>query len=152
VQRAEQQLVIQALDDRWADHLAAVEDVREGIHLQRFGGREPVTEFHRQIVEGFESVMADVRRETAGRFRRLHVIDGAIDLGSAGLGGSSTTWTYLVNDNPFSTLGLSMLSSRNVGAAGAMGMLAVLYWPLTAMVASTVFVRRWIAARALRRR
>jgi preprotein translocase subunit SecA len=152
VQRAEQRLAIQSLDDRWADHLAAIEDVREGIHLQRFGGREPVTEFHRQIVEGFESVMADVRRETAARFRRLRLREGAIDLESAGLGGSSTTWTYLVNDNPFSTLGLSMLASRNVGAAGAMGMLAVLYWPLTAVVASTVFVRRWIAARALRRR
>ncbi|MEO7271790.1 MAG: accessory Sec system translocase SecA2 [Vicinamibacterales bacterium] len=150
VQRAEQRLVIQALDDRWADHLAAIEDIREGIHLQRFGGREPVTEFHRQIVEGFESVMADVRDQTAERFQRLRLVGGEIDLAAAGLGGSSTTWTYLVNDNPFSTFGLSLLAGRNVGAAGAMGMLAVLYWPLTAVVASTVFVRRWIAARGRR--
>ena len=57
-----------------------------------------------------------------------------------------------MNDNPFSTLGLSMLSSRNVGAAGAMGMLAVLYWPLTAVIASTVFVRRWLAAHGRHRR
>ena len=75
----------------------------------------------------------------------------AIDLSSAGLGGSSSTWTYLVNDNPFSTLGLSMLSSRNVGAAGAMGMLAVLYWPVTAVVTGTVFARRWLSARTRRR-
>ena len=152
VLRAEQRITIQALDDRWADHLAAIEDVREGIHLQRLGGREPVTEFHRQIVAGFESLMADVRRDTIERFQRLRVVDGAIDLASAGLGGSSTTWTYLVNDNPFSTFGLSMLSSRNVGAAGAMGMLAVLYWPLTAVIATTVFVRRWLAAHGRRGR
>ena len=126
--------------------------MREGIHLQRLGGREPVTEFHRQIVEGFGSLMGDVRRETAERFRRLVVVDGVIDLASAGLSGSSATWTYLVNDNPFSTLGLSMLSSRNVGTAGAMGMLAVLYWPLTAVIASTVFVRRWLAAHGRHRR
>ena len=152
VRRAEQRLAILALDDRWADHLAAIDDVREGIHLQRLGGREPVAEFHRQIVEGFESLMADVRHETAARFQRLRLVDGAIDFASAGLSGSSTTWTYLVNDNPFSALGLSMLSSRNVGAAGAAGMLAVIYWPLTAVVAGTVFVRRWIAAQARRRR
>ena len=152
VQHAEQRIAIRVLDDRWADHLAAIEDVREGIHLQRLGGREPVTEFHRQIVEGFGSLMGDVRRETAERFRRLRVVDGVIDLASAGLSGSSATWTYLVNDNPFSTLGLSMLSSRNVGTAGAMGMLAVLYWPLTAVIASTVFVRRWLAAHGRHRR
>lgn len=35
------------LDREWAEHLALIEDVREGIHLQRYGGREPVTEFHR---------------------------------------------------------------------------------------------------------
>ena len=152
VQHAEQRIAVQVLDDRWADHLAAIEDVREGIHLQRLGGREPVAEFHRQIVEGFESVMADVRRETVERFARLRLVDGVIDLASAGLSGSSSTWTYLVNDNPFSALGLSMLSSRNVGTAGAVGMLAVLYWPLTVAIAGTVFVRRWLTAHARRRR
>ena len=72
----------------------AIEDVREGIHLQRFGGREPVTEFHRQIVEGFGSLMADVRRETAERFRRLRVVDGdrSVIAGLAGRRRRGPTW------------------------------------------------------------
>ena len=74
-----------------------------------------------------------------------------IDLSAAGVSGSTTTWTYLVNDNPFSTLGLSMLSSRNIGTAAATGMLAMLYWPITAVVTGTVFVRRWLSARTRRR-
>ncbi len=147
VRHAEQAIVVRVLDDRWADHLALIEDVREGIHLQRYGGREPVMEFHRQIVEGFGTLMADVREQTAERFERLRLVDAAIDLSAVGPAGSSSTWTYLVNDNPFSTLGLSMLASRNVGAAGAMGMLAVLYWPVTMVVAASVFVRRWLARR-----
>ena len=152
VRRAEQSIVVRVLDDRWADHLAFIEDVREGIHLQRYGGREPVTEFHRQIVEGFEALMADVRTETAKRIERIRPGTGSIDLSGAGLGASSSTWTYLVNDNPFSTLGLSMLASRNMGTAGAMGMLAVLYWPLTAIVTGSVLLRRWMARRVSRRR
>jgi preprotein translocase subunit SecA len=147
VRHAEQVIVIRLLDERWADHLALIEDIREGIHLQRYGGREPVMEFHRQIVEGFEALMADVREQAAARFARLRLLDATIDLSAAGLAQSSSTWTYLVNDNPFSTLGLSMLASRNVGAAGAMGMLAVLYWPVTMIVAASVFVRRWLARR-----
>jgi preprotein translocase subunit SecA len=150
VRRAEQSIVVRVLDDRWADHLAFIEDVREGIHLQRYGGREPVSEFHRQIVEGFEALMADVRIETAERFKRIR--PGAIDLSEAGLGASSSTWTYLVNDNPFSTLGVSLLASRNMGTAGAMGMLAVLYWPITAIVTGSVLLRRWMARRVSGRR
>ena len=150
VQRAEQSIVVRMLDERWADHLAFIEDVREGIHLQRYAGREPIMEFHRQIVDGFESLMADVRTETAARFARLRAAGGTIDLTSAGLAGSSSTWTYLVNDNPFSTLGLSMLASRNIGTVGAMGMLAVLYLPLTALVTGSVLVRRWLARRVRR--
>src|SRR4029079_3331534 len=44
VLRAEQRITIQALDDRWADHLAAIEDVREGIHLQRLRGGGDATQ------------------------------------------------------------------------------------------------------------
>ena len=147
VRHAEQRIAVHVLDRRWADHLAFIEDVREGIHLQRYGGREPVQEFHRQIVEGFSRLMDDVRAETAAAFERLRAVDGEIDLSSAGVAGSSSTWTYLVSDDPFSTLGLSLLASRNVGAAGAMGMLAMLYLPLTALVTATVFVKRWLTRR-----
>jgi preprotein translocase subunit SecA len=147
VRHAEQAIVVRLLDERWADHLVLIEDVREGIHLQRYGGREPVMEFHRQIVAGFESLMTDVREQAADHFARLALVGSAIDLSAAGLGGSSSTWTYLVNDNPFSTLGLSMIASRNIGVAGAAGMLAVIYWPITVVVAASVYVRRWLVRR-----
>ena len=101
--RAEQRITLHVLDNAWAEHLAFIDEVREGIHLQRYGGREPISEFHRQIVA---CLRADDRAR-AGRtveiLRQLTVRDGAIDLAAAGLAGSTSTWTYLVNDNPFST-------------------------------------------------
>ena len=147
VRRAEQRLTIHALDRAWADHLALIDDVREGIHLQRYGGREPVTEFHRQIVDAFSTMMDRVRDDAVEMFVRVAVRDGALDLSAAGVAGSSATWTYLVNDNPFSTLGLSLLANRNVGPAAATGFLALLYLPLTMVVTTTVLVRRWLRRR-----
>ena len=144
VRRAEQRLTIHALDGAWADHLARIDDIREGIHLQRYGGREPINEFHRQIVEAFSTMMDRVREDAVEMFLRLEARDGAIDLSRAGVAGSSSTWTYLVNDNPFSTLGLSLLANRNVGPAAATGFLALLYFPLTIVVTTTVLVRRWL--------
>ncbi len=148
VEGAERRLAIAMLDRAWADHLGLIEDIREGIHLQRYGGRQPVTEFQRQIVEAFGGMMDRVRDETVEAFGRLTVTGGAIDFSRAGLSGSSSTWTYLVNDNPFSTFGLSLLSSR--GLAMSTTMLAVMYLPVTLGIAAAVFTRRWISR--LRRR
>ncbi|HET7216623.1 MAG TPA: accessory Sec system translocase SecA2 [Vicinamibacterales bacterium] len=147
VRHAEQRITIHVLDRAWADHLALIDDIREGIHLQRYGGREPIAEFHRQIVDAFSTLMDRVRDESVEMFLRLEARDGQIDLSRAGVAGSSSTWTYLINDNPFSTLGLSLLANRNVGPAAATGFLALLYLPLTMVVTTTVFVRRWLARR-----
>jgi preprotein translocase subunit SecA len=147
VRRAEQRVSIHLLDRAWADHLALIEDIREGIHLQRYGGREPIAEFHRQIVETFATMMNRVHEESEELFEKIEVVDGGIDLGAAGMAGSSATWTYLVNDNPFSTFSQSLMSSQNIGAAAATGMLAVVYWPISLAVAAVIFVRRWLRRR-----
>jgi preprotein translocase subunit SecA len=147
VRRAEQQITIHVLDKAWAEHLAFIEDVREGIHLQRYGGREPITEFHRQIVEAFSSLMNDVRDDTVQLFEQAEVRDGRIDLTRAGIAGSTSTWTYLVNDNPFSTFGLSMIANRHIGSAAVVGFIAMLYLPVTMLLTAALFVKRWIRRR-----
>src|SRR5262249_20935526 len=118
-----------------------------------YGGREPIAEFNRQIIEGFKTMMDRVRVEAVELFERLELTaDGRIDLAAAGIGRSSSTWTYLVNDNPFSTLGLSLLASRNIGVAGAAGLMAAIYLPVTAIGAAMVFFRRWFRSRSSTRR
>ena len=147
VRRAEQRITIHVLDRRWADHLAFIDDIREGIHLQRYGGKEPLTEFHRQIVDAFSEMMDDVSDDAVELFERVEARDGMLDLASAGIAGSSSTWTYLVNDNPFSTFGLSMIASRNIGAAATTGFIAMLYLPLTMLLTASLFLKRWIGRR-----
>jgi preprotein translocase subunit SecA len=142
LRRTENLLTMLLIDRHWSDHLALVEDVREGIHLQRYGGREPLTEFHRQIVAAYAAMMDTVRDETVETFARLSPNGGVIDLEQAGVRGPASTWTYLINDNPFSPLGISLIAGRSIGYSAAVGMLAVLYWPVTAVVAAAVFLRR----------
>ena len=141
VRRAEQRLTVRALDDTWADHLAFIEDVREGIHLQRYGGRDPLTEFSRQLIEAFEGMMRRVEDETVELFGRLRAAGGGIDFSGVEAAGSSATWTYLVNDNPFSPLGASLLASRTLTTAT--GILGVVLWPVTLITVAGVFFRRW---------
>lgn len=144
---AERRITLHTLDNAWAEHLAFIDEVREGIHLQRYGGREPISEFHRQIIHAFGSMMERVQTRTVEIFETLALRDGAIDLEAAGIAGTTSTWTYLVDDNPFSTWSQSLMASRNIGVAAAGGFLAILYAPLTMIVAATLYLRRWRAGR-----
>ena len=147
VARAENQLTMIVLDRRWSDHLRRIEDIREGIHLQRYGGLDPLTEFQRQIIGAYASMMEGVRDEVVEAFGRLRAERGRIDLERIGLRGPASTWTYLVNDNPFASFWVSLIAPGNAGASMAGALLAVMYWPVTAVAAAVLFVRR-----ALRRR
>jgi preprotein translocase subunit SecA len=148
VRRAEQQLTLILLDRRWSSHLALIEEIREGIHLQRYGGKNPLTEFQRQIIDAYAEMMEGLRDEVVETFTRLRADDGRIDLEREGLRGPSSTWTYLINDNPFSSFGLSLIAQGNVGVSMAAGFLALLYWPVTVVAVPVVFIRRWLRRQA----
>jgi len=144
LRQTENRLTLLLLDRHWSDHLALIDDIREGIHLQNYGGRVPLDEFHKQIVDAYVTMLEAVRDEVVATFERLSPAGGIIDLEQAGLRGPSATWTYLVNDNPFSTFGISLMASRNIGFAAAAGMLAMLYIPLTLMIAAATSLRQWL--------
>jgi preprotein translocase subunit SecA len=145
--RVENRLTMLVLDRRWSDHLRLIEDIREGIHLQRYGGRDPLTEFQRQIIDAYAAMMEGLRNEVVGRFQELRAVGGQIDLDRIGLKGPASTWTYLVNDNPFAAFWGSLIAPGNLGSSMAGAFLAVLYLPVS--VAAAVFV---LVKRALRRR
>jgi len=144
LRRAERRLTLILLDRRWSDHLALIEDLREGIHLQRYGGRQPLTEFQRQIIDAYAEMMEGLRDEVVQTFDALSAVDGRVDLERAGLRAPTSTWTYLVNDNPLPSFGLQLIAQGNVGVALATSALALMYLPVTVGVVATVFVRRWL--------
>jgi preprotein translocase subunit SecA len=149
VARAENRLTMLVLDRRWSDHLRLIEDIREGIHLQRYGGRDPLTEFQRQIIDAYAAMMEDLRADVVDRFGSLRAEGGRIDLERLGLRGPASTWTYLINDNPFASFWVSLIAPGNLGTSIAGAFLAVLYLPVTALAMASEFARR---VRSRRRR
>jgi preprotein translocase subunit SecA len=147
VARVENRLTMLLLDRRWSDHLRLIDDIREGIHLQRYAGRDPLTEFQRQIIAAYAAMLEGLRDEVVEAFGRLRADGGRIDLERLGLRGPASTWTYLVNDNPFASFWVSLIAPGSAGTSMAGAMLAVLYWPVSAAVAAAVFVRRALGRR-----
>ncbi|MBX6769303.1 MAG: accessory Sec system translocase SecA2, partial [Actinomadura rubrobrunea] len=105
VAAAARQIILFHLDRCWAEHLAFLADLREGIHLRSLGrGLDPLVEFHREAVPAGKRLPARARERAAETFDALTVADGEIDMPGAGLVRPSATWTYVVHDNPFGSV------------------------------------------------
>ncbi|MEU4161187.1 accessory Sec system translocase SecA2 [Actinoplanes sp. NPDC026670] len=88
------------LDKLWADHLAYLSEVREGVHLRALGKLDPLDEFHRSAVPAFQEMLTQVEAKTIEAFEEVDLEDGW-QPERAEIVRPSATWTYLVHDNPF---------------------------------------------------
>jgi len=117
---------IGALDAFWADHLALVEEVREGIHLERLASRDPGLEYIRRVGDGFLHGLAGVEQRVADACRRAAADPSALDPGSLGIARPSSTWTYQVDDESPTGFHLAAIGSTNLAAAIAGGVVQAL--------------------------
>jgi preprotein translocase subunit SecA len=101
VREAERKVMLFAIDRAWRDHLALVADVREGIHLVKLGGQDPLTRFTTEVTTAFRRMDTAIEADVRQLLQRLAVVDGRIDLEALGIRGPGSTWTYIVNDDPF---------------------------------------------------
>jgi preprotein translocase subunit SecA len=98
------QIVLFHLDRAWAEHLAFLADLREGIHLRALArGTMPLNEFNREAIGAFRTLLADAAARSAQTFLTAPVTADGVDLDAIGLKRPTSTWTYLVHDNPFGT-------------------------------------------------
>jgi preprotein translocase subunit SecA len=101
VQRAERAVTLFQIDRAWRDHLAFAADLREGIHLVSLGGQDPLTRFTTEIRLAFQGMEDAIDSAVLDALTVVRVSGGRIDLEGLGIKGPSSTWTYLVNDDPF---------------------------------------------------
>ena len=101
LRRAERDVTLHHLDRGWSEHLAFVAELREGIHLVRLGGDDPLHRFKVLASEAFRRMEDDVGREVVAALSRLEAHGGRLDPSGLGIKGPSATWTYLINDDPF---------------------------------------------------
>ncbi|MFI7576783.1 accessory Sec system translocase SecA2 [Micromonospora sp. NPDC049497] len=93
-------IALHHLDRLWAEHLAELSEVREGVHLRALGRLDPLDEFHRAAVPAFNNLVPEIERRTIETFTESE-FDEDWEPDQAQLARPSATWTYLVHDNPF---------------------------------------------------
>ena len=107
-------IMLYHLDRGWADHQAYLSDIRESIHLRALGRQNPLDEFHRMAVDAFASLAADAIEAAQQTFDTANVLEDEPGLDLSKLARPTSTWTYMIHDNPLADDTMAALSLPGV--------------------------------------
>ena len=66
-------VVLRTIDEKWKDHLYAMDQLREGINLRAYGQKNPLLEYKSEGFQMFQQMMADTSRATIQRLYRTQI-------------------------------------------------------------------------------
>jgi preprotein translocase subunit SecA len=69
----EKSVMLQTLDSLWRDHLAAMDHLRQGIHLRGYAQKDPKQEYKREAFELFTSLLDALKREVVKVVTKVQV-------------------------------------------------------------------------------
>jgi preprotein translocase subunit SecA len=69
----EKVVALRAVDSKWMDHIDAMDQLRQGIHLRAYGGTDPLREYQFEGFEMFQEMIDNIREEVAMYIMKAHV-------------------------------------------------------------------------------
>ncbi len=69
----EKAVMLQVVDTNWKDHLAAMDHLRQGIHLRGYAQKNPKQEYKREAFEMFTAMLERIKQEVAAVLSRVEV-------------------------------------------------------------------------------
>lgn len=69
----EKAVMLQVLDTQWKDHLAAMDHLRQGIHLRGYAQKNPKQEYKREAFEMFTLLLGRIKTEVVGILSKVQV-------------------------------------------------------------------------------
>ena len=64
---------LRTIDEKWKDHLYAMDQLREGINLRAYGQKNPLLEYKSEGFQMFQQMMIDTTSETVKRLYRTQI-------------------------------------------------------------------------------
>jgi preprotein translocase subunit SecA len=69
----EKQIMLQILDQRWKEHLARMDHLRQGIHLRAYAQKQPKQEYKRESFELFQDLLGNIKRDVVKLLCRVQI-------------------------------------------------------------------------------
>jgi preprotein translocase subunit SecA len=65
--------MLQSIDTHWREHLAALDYLRQGIHLRGYAQKQPKQEYNREAFELFGAMLDSIKREVTRHLMAVQV-------------------------------------------------------------------------------
>jgi preprotein translocase subunit SecA len=69
----EKAVMLQVLDTQWKEHLAAMDHLRQGIHLRGYAQKNPKQEYKREAFEMFQQLLERIKHEVVALLSKVQV-------------------------------------------------------------------------------
>ena len=69
----EKQIMLQVLDQRWKEHLAAMDYLRQSIHLRAYAQKQPKQEYKRESFQLFQELLENIKRDVIRLLCRVQI-------------------------------------------------------------------------------
>ncbi len=69
----ERAVMLQVLDSHWKEHLAAMDHLRQGIHLRSYAQKNPKQEYKREAFDMFSNMLQEIMREVVGILSKVEI-------------------------------------------------------------------------------
>ena len=69
----EKQIMLQILDQRWKEHLATMDHLRQGIHLRAYAQKQPKQEYKREAFELFQELLYNIKLDVVRMLSRIQM-------------------------------------------------------------------------------
>ncbi len=73
MRQIEKAVMLQTLDTQWKDHLAAMDYLRQGIHLRGYAQKNPKQEYKREAFEMFSALLESIKSDVVGTLAKLQI-------------------------------------------------------------------------------
>ncbi|MCY4214623.1 MAG: preprotein translocase subunit SecA [Gammaproteobacteria bacterium] len=69
----EKQIMLQVLDQRWKEHLASMDYLRQSIHLRAYAQKQPKQEYKRESFELFQALLHNIKLDVVKLLSRVQI-------------------------------------------------------------------------------
>ena len=73
IRHVEKEVMLHVLDSQWRDHLALMDQLRQGIHLRGYAQKNPKQEYKRESFELFSEMLDRIKHEVVSILSRVQV-------------------------------------------------------------------------------
>jgi preprotein translocase subunit SecA len=74
IREIERQVTLQVINNKWVEHLNAMEYLREGIHLRGYAQVDPLVAYKKEAYEMFQALLGSIQDEIVEMMYHLHLV------------------------------------------------------------------------------